>query len=190
MFMPHTWVCFAYEYSTVCICMCLGPFPSVSWCICVDSTLTETVWWILPHGDTMQNCVLITAHKKCGAESPLTQAKQTVERHVNNSSLAATIIHLHLSSVSQCQTTRPLHPDPFILHSPAPSDLMARAQSLSQHVCNWMQGDTMDPLPVHHNNNADWQSLVCIHDNLVFTEFLSHVKNLKSSHRKTTNKAM
>lgn len=46
-------------------------------------------------------------------DSPDT-SEQTVKRRVNNSSLAAAIINHHLSSANQCQTPRPLQPDPFI----------------------------------------------------------------------------
>lgn len=149
-------------------------FPSVSWCMCWqhadrDSVMDSPSWWHF-----MQNCVLITAHKKCGADSPRTQAKQTVKRRVNNSSLAATTIHHHQSSISQWQTTHALRPDPIILfasillYSQTSSHHMTsssfiyflywivpfkghESQSLYQHGFSRRQDETLDSSPVHQS---------------------------------------
>lgn len=67
-------------------------------------------WWILPHGGTMQK---LCPNYKCGAGSPPTLDVADCGRHVKNSSVTSTVIHHHLSSISQCETTPSLCPDPL-----------------------------------------------------------------------------
>lgn len=94
-----------------------------------------------------ENCVLITSHEKYGAESPRTPAKQTVKQHVNNCGLAATIIHHHLSSVSQCQTPRPLQPEPLIPFCNASSNFLgSHAKSLYSVMLSAMRAETPQKL--------------------------------------------
>lgn len=130
-----------------------------------------------------ENCVLITSHEKYGAESPWTLAKQTVKQHVNNWGLAATIIHHHLSSVSQCQTPRPLHPEPLIPFCNASSNFLgSHAKSLLRHAFSHARRNTSETTAIHQNANSDRQSLPFVSCyKLIFTSFHDCVINLKCS---------
>lgn len=102
-----------------------------------------------------ENCVLITSYEKYGAESPWTQAKQTVKQHVNNWGLAATNIHHHLSSASQCQTPRPLHPEPLIPFCNASSNFLgSHAKSLLRYAFSHARRNTSETTAIHQNANS------------------------------------
>lgn len=121
MFMPHTCL-YLLMNAWLCCAICIYIYV----CVCFLALLLSHGLFVLTaHWQRQYDgfSLMVTlyakpcpnySHKKCGAESPLTQERQTVERRVNNSSLAATIIHHHPSSISQSQTTRPLRPDPLI----------------------------------------------------------------------------
>lgn len=169
--------------TSLCDCVFVGLSPLTN-----DAFVLTACWWRQYDRFSLmvtlcENCVLITSHEKYGAESPWTQAKQTVKQHVNNWGLAATIIHHHLSSVSQCQTPRPLHPEPLIPFCNASSNFLgSHAKSVLRHAFSHARRNTSETTAIHQNANSDRQSLPFFSCNkLIFTSFHDCVINLKCS---------